>query len=124
MNTLLKDHVETIEIVCDSFGWKLNRMRQFKRASDINDEMNIFLEEIKIILMNHKDEMTLVTAQHDAAQKKLDYNKIKLEILKMENFKQVEPIKTMINLFTDKHNDEGLRIELLTYLNTYNTWTD
>lgn len=39
-----------LKIICESFGWKVNRLRQFKRAVQINDEMNIFLEEIKIQL--------------------------------------------------------------------------
>jgi hypothetical protein len=39
-----------LKIICESFGWNINRIRQYKRAVEINDEMNIFLEEIKIQL--------------------------------------------------------------------------
>lgn len=118
MNQLLKDNTETIEIVCDSFGWKMNRIRQYKRASEINDGMCVFLEEIKIILMNHKDELMKINERKDEAEKTLAFNKIKLEILKMETWHKT-PIETMINLFANKWNDEDLRMELLIYLNKF-----
>lgn len=46
----LSIQIGTIKMICESFGWNPNRLRQYKRAVEINDEMNIFLEEIKIQL--------------------------------------------------------------------------
>ena len=46
----LSIQIGTIKMICESFGWSVNRVRQYKRAVQINHEMNIFLEEIKIQL--------------------------------------------------------------------------
>ena len=46
----LKDHFGMLYIICQSFGWQMTRIRQYKRAVQINNEMNVFLEEIKILI--------------------------------------------------------------------------
>jgi len=46
----LSIQIEMLKTICESLGWKINRIRQYKRAVQVNHEMNIFLQEIKIIL--------------------------------------------------------------------------
>jgi len=48
----IADHIEIIELICDTFGWKTNRLRQFRRAGhyarEIDAHLNLTLKQLNI----------------------------------------------------------------------------
>lgn len=48
----ISDHIELIQIICKTFGWKTNRLRQFRRAGiysrEIEAHLNLTLIQLNI----------------------------------------------------------------------------
>ena len=44
MKEKLTDQIEMIQEICSRFGWRTNRMREFKRAARISQEINAHLK--------------------------------------------------------------------------------